>query len=125
MARASVLYLLQIQCPLPAEAQRGLHKSLVRLGLAHLYVSKHPSEAAPATQQQWARHLLQSVIPQLSIETTADPVPRNAPTETGLWVIGAEGLHHYLQSFAAGFQARDCDLVVVNTQKNQWRSLAF
>lgn len=127
MAKASVLYLFQIQRPLSTEAQKGLSKSLNRLGLAHVYLNTHTTQAVPKEQRAWAQHIFVPFVTRhgLTLESSTNAVPSHAPSETSLWIMGAEALRDYVTAFTPGFEARDCDLVVVNTQKKQWRSLAF
>lgn len=131
MKKASVLYLFHIQCEInPSEQstlKTGLYKSLARLDLKHILVPTQRPEPLPEKQITWAKDLISSFATQqeIPIQQTQDPVPFDAPEETCLWILNTDALKNYLTLFTPHFNAKDYDLVVVNTQKRQYRSLSF
>ena len=130
MKKASVLYLFHTQSEISA-AQRlelgtGLYKGLKRLGLNRILLAE-PPEASAKMQVSWAQAILLPFAEEhgIAIEAMQSPVPREAPEETCLWILDTESLKSYLSPFTPPFQAKDQDLVVINTQKEQYRSLSF
>lgn len=123
MIKADVVYLFHTQAPLEADAQQGLLKSLKRLRLDQVYVAEDLSaEAQTAYQGLLQPFFEEHTIPCANTETSP---PVQAPAPACLWILPLAEIQNYLTNYSPAFEAKSCDLIVVNTTKRSYRSLSF
>lgn len=123
MIKADVIYLFQTQAPLEADAQQGLFKLLKRLRLDRVYVA----DTLSAEGLGYYRETLQPFFEAQDIpcEPTDTPPPAQAPSPACLWVLPLPQIQAYLANYSPTFVAKSCDLIVVNTTKQSYRSLSI